>query len=200
MVVPDQAWQVVTIDFIEGLPNSSSYNCILVVVDKFSKYAHFIKLAHPFTALKIAKLYMDNIYKLHGMPKAIVFDRDKIFISMLWQELFKLTGSELRMSSAYHPQSDGQTERVNQSIEAYLCCFIHTCPSKWSQWLALAEFWYNTNFHSIINKSPFEVLYGHEPRHFGVDGVDSCAVPDLEIWLQERDAMSQLLKWQVCRV
>jgi len=103
LAVPDQAWQVVTIDFIEGLPNSSSYNCILVVVDKFSKYAHFIKLAHPFTALKIAKLYMDNIYKLHGMPKAIVFDRDKIFISMLWQELFKFTGSELRMSYVYHP-------------------------------------------------------------------------------------------------
>lgn len=192
--VPDHAWQVVTLDFIEGLPSSSSYNCILVVVDKFSKYAHFIKLTHPFTALKVAKLYMDNIYKLHGMPQAIVSDRDRIFTSTLWQELFNLTGTELRMSSAYHPQSDGQTERVNQSVEAYLHCFIQACPTKWSQWLASAEFWYNTNYHSSLNKSPFEVLYGHEPRHFGIEGVESCAIPDLETWLKERKEVTRMLK------
>lgn len=127
--VPTQAWKVVTMDFIEGLPTSSSYNCILVVVDKFSKYSHFIKLTHPFTALKVAKLFMDNVYKLYGMPQAIVSDRDKIFTSKLWQELFKLSGTELRMSSAYHPQSDGQTERVNQSVEGFLRCFTHSCPS-----------------------------------------------------------------------
>lgn len=170
--VPKQAWQVVTSDFIEGLPKSSSYDCILVVVDKFSEYSHFIKLAHPFTALKIAKLYMDTVYKLHGMPQVIVSDRDKVFTSQLWQELFRLSGTELRMSSTYHPQSDGQTERVNQSVEAYLRCFIQSCPAQWSQWLSLAEFWYNTNFHSAINKTPFEVLYGNRPRHFGIQGID----------------------------
>lgn len=84
LAVPEQAWQVITMDFIEGRPVSSSYNCILVVVDKFSKYSHFIKLKHPFTALKVAKLFMDNIYKLHGMPQAIVSDRDRIFTSQLW--------------------------------------------------------------------------------------------------------------------
>ena len=93
------------------------------MVDKFSKYSHFIKLAHPFSALKVAKLYMDNIYKLHGLPQAIVSDRDRIFTSMLWQELFNLTGTELRMSSTYHPQSDGQTERVNALKLIYAVLF-----------------------------------------------------------------------------
>lgn len=130
--VPSQAWTVVTMDFIEGLPTSSGYNCILVVVDKFSKYSHFVKLKHPFFALTVAQQYMEHIYKLHGMPTAIVSDRDKIFTSLLWKELFKLTGTQLCMSSAYHPQSDGQTKRVNQCIETFLRCFIHSCPHKWS--------------------------------------------------------------------
>lgn len=134
------------------------------------------------------------------MPHAIVSYRDKIFTSRFWQELFKLSGTKLRMSSAYHPQSDGQIERVNQSVEAYLRCFIQACPTKWSDWLALAEFWYNTNFHSSLNKSPFEVLYGHTPKHFGIEGVDVCAVPDLETWLKERQNMTQLLQRQLLRV
>jgi hypothetical protein len=87
------------------------------------------------------------MFTLHGLPEAIV-DRDKVFTSNLWQELFKLAGTKLRMSSAYRPQSDGQTERVNQCLEGYLCCFVHSCPVKWKEWLALPEFWYNTSYHT----------------------------------------------------
>jgi hypothetical protein len=93
--VPDQAWKVVTMDFIEGLPTSNLFNYILVVVDKFSKYAHFIKLKHPFSALQIAKIYMEHVYRLHGMPQAIVSDQDKIFTSHLWRELFTLSVTQL---------------------------------------------------------------------------------------------------------
>lgn len=185
---------MVTLDFIEGLPKSNSYNCILVVVDKFSKYAHFLSLSHPFTALQVATLYMNNLFKLHGLPEAMVFDRDKVFTSHIWQELFRLLGIDLRMSSAYHPQTDGQTERVNQCLETYLRCFLHACPTRWSYWLSLAEYWYNTSFHSSLGKSPFMVLYGHEPRHFGVDISQSCQVPDLQTWLHERELMQQLVK------
>jgi hypothetical protein len=109
--VPTSTWQTVTMDFIEGLPTSNKYNCIMV--DKLSKYAHFVPLQHPFTAFKVALAYMEYIYKFHGLHGTIVSDRDKIFTSTLWQELFKLSGTELRMSSAYHPQTDGQTKRVN---------------------------------------------------------------------------------------
>jgi len=197
--IPNHAWHTVTLDFIEGLPKSASYNCILVVVDKFSKYAHFVPLSHPFTALQVAVAYLNNIFKLHGLPTVMVSDTDKIFTSNIWQELFKLLGTDLRMSSAYHPQTDGQTERVNQCLETYLRCFLHACPAKWSQWLALAEYWYNTSFHSSLGQSPFLVLYGHEPRHFGIDISQACKSSDLQGWLEERSLMQSLVRQHLIR-
>jgi hypothetical protein len=130
--VPDTAWEMVSLDFVEGLPKSGPFNCILVVVDKFSKLAHFVPLRHPFTAAVVAKAYMDNIYKLHGMPSSLISDRDRIFLSTFWRELFGLAGVSLRMSSAYHPQTDGQTECVNQCMETFLRCFVHVVPTRWS--------------------------------------------------------------------
>jgi hypothetical protein len=196
--VPEGSWQVVTLDFIEGLPRSSSYNCILVVVDKFSKYGHFLPLSHPFTAIVVAKTFMLNIYKLHGLPQTIISDRDKIFTSQLWEQLFTRSGTQLHLSTAYHPQSDGQTERVNQCLEIYLRCFTHATPSKWAVWLHLAEFWYNTAFHSALNTSPFEVLYGHPPRYFGIHSED-CAIPELQVWLKERRLMHSLIQQHLNR-
>lgn len=197
--VLDSAWQMVSLDFVEGLPRSGSYNSILVVVDKFSKFAHFIPLRHPFTALSVAKAYMDNVYKLHGLPLSLVSDRDRVFTSKLWQELFSLAGVQLRMSSSYHPQTDGQIERVNQCMETFLHCFVHACPTKWIQWLSLAEFWYNTSCHSALGRSPFEVLYGHSPRHFGLDSASAISVLDLSDWLHEREVMQGLVKQHLLR-
>lgn len=161
---PTEAWQLITMDFIEGLPKSNGFDSILVVVDKFSKYSHFLPLKHPFTALQVAQSFFDNVYKLHGMPGAIVSDRDPIFTSQFWQHLIRLSDTRLNMSSARHPQTDGQTERVNQCLETFLRCFVNSCPHKWHSWLALAEFWYNTTYHSTLQKTPFQVLYGHQPR------------------------------------
>jgi len=107
---------MVSLDFVEGLPRSGNSDTILVVVDKYSKFAHFIPLRHPFTALSVAKAFLDHVYKLHGLPSSLVSDRDRVFTSNLWKELFALAGVQLRMSSAYHPQTDGQTECVNQCI------------------------------------------------------------------------------------
>lgn len=167
-------------------------------MDKFSKYAHFVPLAHPFSALDVAQAFMKNIFKLHGLPLVIISDRDKIFTSHLWQHLFDLAGTKLHLSSAYHPQSDGQTERVNQCLEIYLRCFVHSVPSKWFAWLHLAEYWYNTSFHSAIQSSPFEVLYGHTPNHFGISPMD-CIVPDIASWLSERKLMQQLVQQHLNR-
>jgi hypothetical protein len=100
--VPEEAWQIVTIDFVEGLPLSGSANCILVIVDKFTKYAHFVPLKHPFTAYSVAKLFMENVYKIHGLPSTIVLDKDKVFTNHLWKELFALAKVQLRMSSSCH--------------------------------------------------------------------------------------------------
>ena len=101
--MPSQAWQMITMDFVEGLPRSSGYNSILVVVDKFSRYAHFVALSHPFTVFQVAQAFVANIYKLHGLPESIVSDRDPIFTSTLWKELFRLTHTKLRMSTVQHP-------------------------------------------------------------------------------------------------
>lgn len=109
------------------------------------------------------------------MPLSIVSDRDRIFTSIFWKELFQHTqGTQLHMSSARHPQSDGQTERVNQQIECYLHCFVSNHPTKWPKWLPLCEYWYNTNWHSATDKTPFEIIYGHSPRHFGI--APDCAI------------------------
>jgi ribonuclease HI len=171
--VPTMSWQVISMDFVEGLPKSAGYNCVLVVVDLFSKYAHFLPLYHPFTAMSVAKAFHNSFYKLHGMPSSIISDRYKIFSSKLWKEMFKLADVNFSMSSAYHPQYDGQTERVNQCMETFLRCFVHACPTAWYQWLELAEYWYNTCPYSATGKSPFHVLYGYEPRNFGISVSDA---------------------------
>lgn len=199
ILVPAQAWEIVSMDFVEGLPTSDRFNAILVIIDKFSKYGHFIPIHHPYTAIHIAKLFLDNVYKLHGLPRAIITDRDPIFTSTLWKELFKLTDTQLLMSSAYHPQMDGQTERLNQCLEGFLRCTVHSCPRQWSKWLSVAEFWYNTAYHSTLGRTPFEVLYGQSPRQLGIQNLQLCTIPDLEKWLQERELLTKIIQQQLQR-
>lgn len=101
-------------DFITGLPKSKGNELIWVVVDRFGRYSHFFALPHPISAKSLAQMFFEQVYKLHGLPETIVSDRDSIFLSEFWQKLFKLSGTRLHFSTAYHPQSDGSTERVNQ--------------------------------------------------------------------------------------
>jgi hypothetical protein len=147
----------------EGLPSSHGYSVILVVVDRFTKYGHFFPIKHPYTAASIAQVFLHNVVKLHGIPHIIVCDRDKVFTSAFWSELFNLLKTELKLSSAYHPQTNGQTERVNQCLEMYLRCLVHASPKDWTKWLSLAELWYNTAFHTSLQCSPFKALYGVDP-------------------------------------
>ena len=150
-------------DFVEGLPTSSKQNVIFVIVDRFTKYVHFIPLSHPYTASKVAALFLQHVFKLHGLPSSIVSDRDTTFTSLFWEELFRRQGVDLAMSSSYHPQSDGKTEVVNKSLEHCLRAFVADKPSLWVEWLPLAEYWFNTNYHTSTKLSPFEALYGYSP-------------------------------------
>jgi len=161
LAIPDHAWEEISMDFVEGLPKSEGRNAILVVVDKLTKFAHFISLTHPFTAQEIARVFIDSVAKLHGLPKSIISDQDKILASHFWQELFKNLGVSLHMSSTYYPESDGQIERVNQCLESYLRCMCFARSKSWGKWLPLAQWWYNTSYHNSIKKTPFEALFGY---------------------------------------
>lgn len=164
LAVPSRVWEDISMDFIEALPKVGGKNVILAVVDRFSKYAHFIPLAHPYTAESVAKTFFSNIVCLHGFPTSIISNREVVFTSGFWKALFSAAGTRLHMSSAFHLQSDGQSEAVNPVITMYLRCITRDHPRQWLQWLPWAEFCYNTSYHSALKDTPFRVVYGRDPR------------------------------------
>jgi hypothetical protein len=181
-------------DFIGGLPLSDRTNVILVVVDRFTKVAHFLPLKHPYTAQDVARVFVDGIVKLHGMPRSITSDRDTIFTSHFWKTLFKTLGTKLNYTTAYHPQTDGQSERVNQCLEMFLRCMVQDEPTAWRRWLPLAEFWYNATTHTSIGCSPFKALYGHEPNMGAMPELDTVTEPSVAGVIKDRAAQLELLK------
>lgn len=127
--VPTGTWENISMDFVTHLPASHGFTAVMVMVDRFSKSVHLGALPTHFTAFKVATLFMDTVCKLHGFPRNIISDRDPIFISSFWRELFKMTGTTLHVSTAYHSQTDGQTEVMNRTLEQYLCSFVHHQPA-----------------------------------------------------------------------
>lgn len=152
-------------DFVEGLPTSHGKNVILVMVDRLTKYAHFVAIAHPYTAKLVASVFANQIFRLYGAPKAIVSDRDPVFTSQFWTEFMKLNGVQLKLSTAFHPQTDGQSEVVNRCLENYLRSYCFHEPHQWSHWLCWAEHWYITTWHSSTKLTPYQALYERPPPH-----------------------------------
>jgi hypothetical protein len=185
--VPRQVWADIAMDFIEGLPKVHGKSVILTVVDRFSKYAHFIAMNHPYTAATVARAFFEGIVRLHGFPSSIVSDRDPVFTGNVWKDLFKLAGVKLKMSTTFHPQTDGQSEVVNKTIAMYLRCITGDRPRAWVDWLAWAEYCYNTSYHSALKTTPFRVVYGRDPPPLVPYQPRTAETQIVDQMLQERD-------------
>jgi len=175
-------------DFIEGLPKSEGCGVILVIVDRLTKYAHFLLVKHPYTAATIAQLFMDHVVKLHGLP-----------VSHFWRELFKLYKVNLQLTTAYHPQTDGQSERVNQCLEMYLRCAMQDSPKSWKSCISLAELWYNSSLHSALGCTPFKALYGYEPNIGAVPSLPPTTTASVADIIEHRELHLQSLKEHLAR-
>ena len=151
-------------DFITKLPLAQGYDSILVVVDQLTKMVHFILTTEKTSAERLARLFRDNMWKLHGLPESIISDRGPQFAAGLMKELNEILGIKSKLSMAFYPQTDEQTERVNQELEQYLRMFINHRQEQWPEWLGTAEFMYNNKAHSSTRMSSFKVNYRQDPR------------------------------------
>ncbi|CAM8937356.1 unnamed protein product [Rhodiola kirilowii] len=181
-------------DFITHLPASKGKTVIFVVVDRLTKYAHFMPLQSGFTSEMVAKVFAKEVFRLHGVPNSIVSDRDPIFLSCFWKELFRIQGTTLSHSSAYHPQTDGQSEVVNRGLEDYLRCFINEQQTNWVELLPWAEYSYNTAWHSSIGMTPFEAVYGRKATDVIPYTTGDSKVSALDDMLQHKMTILDQLK------
>ena len=189
--VPSSVWSDIAMDFVEGLPRVNGKSVVLTVVDRFSKHAHFIALSHPYTAASVAKAFFKAIVRLHGFPRSIVSDRDPVFTGNVWKDLFKRAGVQLPMSTAFHPQTDGQSEIVNKTIAMYLRCITGDRPRAWFEWLPWAEYCYNTSYHSALKTMPFEVVFGRPPPALLPYTEGSASTETVDTLLRDRDSFLQ---------
>ncbi|QRW20500.1 Retrotransposable element Tf2 protein [Rhizoctonia solani] len=161
--LPVKPWQHVSYNMIVDLPKDGNNDSILVIVDSFTKYGIFVKCSKKLKAPELAELFLEHVWKRHGMPEKTVSDRGRVFNNKFLKALYKRLGIDPHFSSAYHPQSNGQTERVNPSIEHFLRAYLGVNQRDWTKWLPMAEFAYNNAVHSSTGKTPFKALYGWEP-------------------------------------
>jgi hypothetical protein len=197
--IPSQVWEDVSMDFVTGLPHSLGFTVLLVVVDRFSKGIHLGALPTGFTAYKVGDLFTAMVCKHHGIPKSIVSDRDPVFIIRFWTELFKYSGTILRMSSSYHPQTDGQTEVMNRTVEQYFRAFAHDKPSLWARYLPWAEYHYNTSVQAASGATPFEVIFGKPPPAIPNYLSGSSSVDASDVVLTSRAEILNLLRKKLAK-
>ena len=162
--IPKDVWEIISVDLITGLPESQGHNSIMVVVDRLSKYIHVVPTNDTVTSEGVARLFRDNVWKNHGLPVQVISDRGPQFVSNFMRELNKLLGIKTAASTAYHPQTDGQTERVNQEVEQYLRLFVNHRQDDWADWLSMAEFSYNNRIQASTRQTPFMLNSGRNPR------------------------------------
>ncbi|KAG8501064.1 hypothetical protein CXB51_003123 [Gossypium anomalum] len=165
IMVPEWKWDRITMDFVLGLPlTPGKKDAIWVIVDRLTKSAHFISVRTDYSLNKLVELYIREIVRLHGIPLSIISDRDPRFTSRFWQKLQEALGTKLNFSTAFHPQTDGQSERVIQILEDMLRCCVLEFQGSWERYLPLVEFTYNNSYQTSLKMAPYEALYGRKCR------------------------------------
>ena len=162
--IPKQLWEHITINFIMGLPISQGYDAIMVVIDRFTKYVIAIPTTEEVSSMGTAKLFHDHVWKPFGIPQKVISDRGPQFVAQFMKDLHQLVGTKTNISTAYHPQTNGQTKQMNQEIEQYLQIFINEHQTDWVDWLSLATFLYNDKEQTSMGHSPFFLNYGRHPN------------------------------------
>lgn len=193
---PHRPWSHIALDFVTGLPVSAGKTTILSVVDRFSKAAHFVALEKLPTAAETSTLLLDHVFRLHGIPVEIVSDRGPQFSSQVWGSFCAALGARPCLSSGYHPQTNGQTERLNQELEAALRCVTCHNPATWASYLPWVEYAHNSLVSSATGLSPFEASLGYQPPLFPEEEAD-LAVPSVQhhlqrcrrVWSRTREAL-----------
>src|SRR5688500_15525072 len=159
-------------DFVTGLPTSkdpttgNKYDAILVIVDRFTKYAEMVPFRKDYTAKQLGHVILDRLIRYHGIPKSIISDRDKLFTSNYWTTLLAAIGTKRKLSTAYHPQTDGQTERTNQTMETYLRLYSNQQQNNWVTLLPMAQLAYNNKLSEPTGVTPFYANHGKHPNLF----------------------------------
>jgi len=162
---PGRPWKSISMDFITDLPKSEGDDAILIVIDRLTKMAHFQPCTKEIDARQFSELLMREILRLHGLPKDSIADRGSIFTSDLWKETTKQLGIERRLSTAFHPQTDGQTERTNSTLEQYLRAYVNYQEANWKELLPMAEFACNNEYQESIKRTPFFANYRVNPEY-----------------------------------
>jgi hypothetical protein len=197
--VPEWKWEEITMDFNVGLPRTQSrYDSIWVIVDRLTKVAHFIPVKTIYSGPQLVELYMSRIECLQGVPKKIVSDRGTQFTPRFWERLHEALDTQLRFSSAYHPQTNEQTERVNQSLEDMLRACALQYGTSWDKRLPYAEFSYNNSYQESLKMAPFEMLYGRRcrtPLFWNEMGERKVFGPDI---LEEAEKQVRMVKENLC--
>ena len=196
LAIPSRPWSHIAVDFVTGLPPSEGHDTILTIIDRFSKAVHYVPLTKLPSASEMANLLSLHVVRLHGIPLDIVSDRGPQFTSKVWQAFCRGIGATVSLTSGYHPQSNGQAERANQSLEDTLRCFCHRHPSSWSSFLPWVEYAHNTLVSSSSGLSPFQASLGYQPPLFPAQEADAAvSTPDdhvlrcQRVWEKTRSAL-----------
>jgi len=197
--VPDAWWDTLSVDFVVELPESSGHDAVMTVVDAVSKRVHFIPMHTTVTAEGAARLFLHHVWKLHGLPKRVVSNRGPQFVALFTKELCRLLGIRISSSTAWHPQTDRQTERVNQELDQFLRLFVNKRQDDWYDLLPIAEFQHNNHVHSATQQPPFLLDTGRIPRMGFELRQDSSSLETVNEFTKRMESATEEAKSAICK-